>query len=218
MADDAFDDVRLPVDIERGAQIGPSFQTTIVTLTSGKEQRNLDWSQELLRADVGFGLMRNVHNGRPLEPGEIDSNFAGIMSFYRARRGQWRGFRFKDWSDYEAKEQLIGIGDGGQLDFPLFKVYGADTSNPYVRRITRPVWDTVAIFVDGVPANFAAAPVLGGPLGTIRLEVPAPVGVEVVASFEFDVPVRFNSDDIRVQLTHATAGAIPQIQLMGIRE
>lgn len=202
----AFDDVRLPADIETGAQIGPSFQTTIIALTSGREQRNADWSQELLKADIGYGMMYDVATGEMLSPDLAESAFKDIMSFFRARRGQWRGFRFKDWTDYQADQELLGVGPG--TDFQLIRNYGS-----YRRRITRPVADSIEVFVGGVSSPFTV-----GELGMIHLNTPAALNEFVTASFEFDVPVRFASDVSQVQLTWARAGTVPSIALIGIRE
>src|ERR1700712_1689150 len=94
-----FDDVRLPVDIEQGSAVGPMFQTTIVPLSSGAEQRNADWSQEKLSADISYGVMAKR------DPKDVANSFAAIMRFYRARMGRWRGFRFRDHSDFEIYDE-----------------------------------------------------------------------------------------------------------------
>lgn len=205
--DDAFDDVRLPLDIEQGAQIGPTFQTTIIQLTSGREQRNADWSQELLKADIGYGLMNDI-SGDPLDAEDRESSFREILAFFRARRGQWRAFRFRDWSDYQAEFEPLGVGDGTRTEFQLVKSY--DT---YVRRITRPVSGTIEVFVDGVSAPFTV-----GAKGLVVMNA-APADMAIVtATYEFDVPMRFQSDVSQVQLTWARAGQVPSIQLIGVRE
>ena len=44
-----------------------------------------------------------------------------------------------------AADQLLGMGDGVRTEFPLIKTYGQQ-----VRRITRPVAETVRVSVDDV--------------------------------------------------------------------
>jgi uncharacterized protein (TIGR02217 family) len=39
-----FHEVRFPTDISRGARGGPTRRTDIVTLASGREQRNARWA------------------------------------------------------------------------------------------------------------------------------------------------------------------------------
>jgi len=44
-----------------------------------------------------------------------------LQAFFRARYGKAYGFRFKDWSDYQAVGQTLGLGNGGQIIFQLAK-------------------------------------------------------------------------------------------------
>jgi uncharacterized protein (TIGR02217 family) len=53
------------------------------------------------RWDVASGLKKQA---------QIDE----LIAFIRARRGKAYGFRFKDWTDYKATGQLLGIGDDVQ--------------------------------------------------------------------------------------------------------
>ena len=42
-------------------------------------------------------------------------------------------------------------------------------------------------------------------------------GVEVTAGFEFDVPVRFDTDAIRVQASTFQAGEVPSVPVIEVR-
>ena len=67
----------------------------------------------------------------------------------RARRN---GFRFKDWTDYQANAQPLGTGDRSPpTSFQLAKRYpsGSEVEN---RTITKPVAGTVKVYRDGVQA------------------------------------------------------------------
>lgn len=200
----AFDNVRLPEDIERGAMVGPMFQTGIVTLSGGSEQRNASWDQERLQADISYGIMQKD------DPEDIENSFSRIMRFYRARRGRHRGFRFRDLSDFEAVNEKAYPLEDETKKFQLCKSY-----EDYVRRITRAVYGTLIVYVNGilVPAqgNWTV-----NELGVISfLEVPTG---GVTADFEFDVPMRFDSDVASVAIEWQNAGSVSSMKLIQIRE
>lgn len=190
----AFDDVRLPTDIEQGALIGPSFQTTIVPLSGGAEQRNADWQQEKLSADISYGVMAKN------DPRDVSNSFAAIMRFYRARMGRFRSFRFRDWSDYQAfDEPLTVLGP----KYALLTI----TYDAYKRIITRPMLDTLQ-FANGAAYEYKGGGLFYFPQG----------GEDTEATFEFDVPVRFDSDLAQVNLTLVDAGEVPSIKLIQVVE
>lgn len=191
----AFDDVRLPEDIEAGSLIGPSFQTTIVQLSSGAEQRNADWQQEKIQADISYGIMAKD------DPTDVSNSFAAVMRFYRARMGRHRSFRFRDHSDYEVFDEPITM---------IGPRYGLLTVkyDSYIRIITRAIEETLSIETD-TPFNLLEG-------GLIQFAEP-PTGL-LRASFQFDVPVRFDSDLAQVNLTLIDAGEIPSIRLIQVPE
>jgi hypothetical protein len=90
-----FDEVQFPVSISRGSVGGPTYSTDVVTLSSGVERRNQNWSQARLSYDVAPGVKNQT---------DLDA----LIVFFRARRGKARGFRFKDWLDYKGTGQAIG--------------------------------------------------------------------------------------------------------------
>lgn len=188
-----FDDVRLPADIEQGSHIGPMFQTTIVPLSSGAEQRNADWSQEKLSADISYGVMAKQ------DPRDLANSFAAVMRFYRARMGRWRGFRFRDWSDFQVEQEPVTM---------LTASYGMLTIEyeGYKRIISRPDPETLS-FSTG-PGT--AWQLLGG--GLVLFNSPPPPGITYAC--EFDVPVRFDNDVQQVSLYQIEAGEIPSIKLV----
>src|SRR4051812_21513312 len=49
-----FHEVRFPLDISLGSRGGPRRRTDIVTLASGREQRNARWAHSLRRYDAGL--------------------------------------------------------------------------------------------------------------------------------------------------------------------
>lgn len=196
----AFHDVRLPDEIEQGSSGGPAFNTTIIGMSSGQEQRNLDWSESKATYDISYGI-------------QDKDDFDVTLAFFYARRGRGYSFRFRDWADFEGEQEPIGLGDGAHTDFQLIKTYEADGPNPYVRRITRPVPATVRVFVDGVLTGVTQ---LTG--GIVRFTVAPVLDAVVTADFEFDVPVRFDSDHFPLVLSTSQAAAIGSLMITEVRE
>lgn len=195
----SFHEVRLPDDIERGADIGPGFNTQIASLSSGFEQRNGNWSRARITADVGYGI-------------QSEADYQEIVKFFYARQGRLFGFRFKDWSDFKAVGEVIGTGDDAQTKFQLVKTY-SDSGNSYERPIQKPVSGSVTVYEDGVEqANVT----VDTTTGVVTFDTAPGAGVEITADFEFDVPVRFDIDRISVQVEWLKAGSVPNIPLVEI--
>lgn len=215
MADDPpsdFHEVRFPLDVALRGSGGPSRLTEIVTLASGREHRNSRWADSRRRYDAGFGIRT------------LDALHA-VLSFFEERRGRLYGFRYRDRVDatsgppsrgIAASDQLLGLGDGTTRVFQLAKTYGTGPA-PYRRTIAKPVAESVRVAVDGVavPAAQVACEAATGRLTFAADAVPA-VGARVTAGFAFDVPVRFDTDDLTIDLAAFTAGEIPKVPLVEI--
>ena len=85
----AFDEVRFPDMISRGARGGPQRRTQIVTMASGDEERNASWANSRRAYDAAYGIRRA-------------DDLATVIAFFEARNGRLRGFRWKDWADYKS--------------------------------------------------------------------------------------------------------------------
>lgn len=201
--------MRLPVDVESGVHGGASFLTTIVTTASGLEYRNIDWAASRGRWDCGYGIQ------------SVD-DFKAVQEFFYARRGRGYGFRFKDWSDYQSNPavgiagfEAIGTGNGVNLVFQLIKTYESAGPLPYVRTVTRPVAGTVVVKVAGViNANWSVDTTTGIVTFTGG-NAPANLAA-VTASFEFDKPVRFDTDFFDMTLALFNAGVLPSLPVIEI--
>lgn len=194
------DAVRLPEDVEQGAQGGPVFKTTIITGDSGREIANQNWEMPRGAWQVGYGM-------------RTKALYTETIKFYMARRGMARGFLFKDWTDFEMARMQIGTGNGVTLNFPIIKTYD-DTVIPFQRRIFRPRSSTILVWVDGV-LNGAYTLGTGG---VIQFLV-APANTKVVeVSCEFDLPVRFATDQLVLQVTWVDAATVPDLQIVEVRE
>lgn len=206
----AFHEVRFPDDISRGARGGPERRTRIVELASGDEERNSPWADSRRRYDAAYGIRRA-------------DDLAAVVAFFEARYGRLYGFRWKDWSDYKsclpsaspsATDQIIGEGDGSTTQFQLVKVY-ASGAQSYSRRIVKPVAGTVLLALDGIAqgSGWSVDPATG----VVSFAAAPGNGVIVTAGFEFDVPVRFDTDRLDVTLDIGRMGSIASIPLIEIR-
>ncbi len=147
-----------------------------------------------------------------------------MLAFFEERRGRLYGFRFRDRVDGRSGppgraigplDQPIGTGDGATATFPLVKTYGSGFA-PYRRRIAKPVAGSVRIAISGQeigPGPSRADPTTG--LVTVTPEhVPSP-GAAVTAGFAFDVPVRFDTDELTIDLA-PHGREIPRVPLVEI--
>ncbi|UOM36779.1 DUF2460 domain-containing protein [Acuticoccus sp. I52.16.1] len=206
----AFHEVRFPENISRGARGGPQRRTQIVELASGAEERNASWANSRRRYDVAYGIRR------------VD-DLAAAVAFFEARNGRLYGFRFKDWADHKScapsgsplsADQLIGTGDGEQTEFQLTKAY-ASGGDAWVRTITKPVAGTVRIAVDGDEQMSGWS--VDAMTGIVTFETAPADGVAIRAGFEFDVPVRFDTDTLDVTLDIERLGSITSVPLVELR-
>lgn len=207
----SFHEVRLPARLAFGSTGGVERRTEIVTLGSGFERRSTPWAQGRRRYLIGANL-------RSLD------DMAAMTDFFEARHGCLFGFRFRDFFDFKscgpggsvtAADQALGEGDAARTTFALLKRYGDDETAPE-RRIAKPVEGTVRLAVGGVEQpeeSFTVDHVTG----LITLDEPPDLGAVVTAGFEFDTPVRFDTDRIEVTLESFNAGRMAAAPLIEVR-
>ena len=208
----AFHEVNFPANLSFGSVGGPERRTEIVALTNGHEERRSPWAHSRRRYDAGMGL-------RALD------DVAVLVAFFEARAGQLHGFRWKDWADYKSsapsakpgpRDQVLGRGDGVRRDFALRKAYQSGPAS-YWRPIVKPVKGTVQIAVGGVELREAADFNVDTATGIVSFSAPPEAGAEISAGFEFDVPVRFDTDRIAVSVASFQAGDLPQVPVIEVR-
>jgi uncharacterized protein (TIGR02217 family) len=210
----SFHEIRFPTAISRGASGGPERRTDVVVLGSGHEERNSRWADSRRSYNAGYGIKT------------LDDLHA-VVAFFEERRGRLYGFRWKDHADFRsgppsaaptALDQLFGIGDGETAVFQLVKRYGSEHA-PWSRRITKPVPGTLLVAVDGTPLSDGTAVAADPTTGLLTFapeHIPAE-GTVITAGFEFDVPVRFDTDKLEVSLQGFSHGAIPSIPIVEVR-
>ena len=206
----AFHEVRFPDDISRGARGGPERRTQIVTLASGDEERNASWADSRRSYDAAYGIRRA-------------DDLAAVVAFFEARNGRLHAFRWKDWGDHKSclpsgtpapTDQPLSPVEGMSGAFQLVKQY-ASGAQSWTRTITKPVAGTVRVALDG--AEQLSGWSVDALTGIVTFASAPGAGVAVTAGFEFDVPVRFDTD--RLDVTHdlERLGSITSIPLVEVR-
>ena len=206
----AFHEVRFPDNISRGARGGPERRTQIVEMASGDEERNGSWADSRRRYDASYGIRKA-------------DDLAAVTGFFEARRGRLYGFRWKDWADYKSglpsaspasTDQPIGVGTGALITFQLVKLYTSGAQS-WTRTITKPVAGTVVLALNGV--TLITGWTVNTATGVVAFAAAPAAGVAVTAGFEFDVPVRFDTDTLDITLDFERLGSITSIPLIEVR-
>ncbi len=204
-----FHEIQFPTAIAFHSSGGPERKTEIVTLGSGFEERNAVWANSRRRYDVGYGVktLDNLH---------------AVIAFFEARLGRLYGFRFRDFADFKSCapnanvspfDQSLGTGDGATTEFQLIKTYTSGPSS-WVRSIEKPVAGTVRVAVAGVEQTSGLT--IDDSAGLVTFDSPPAAAAALTAGFEFDTPVRFDTDQLTINLSNFAAGEIPSIPLVEI--
>ena len=207
-----FHEVRFPASLSFGSVGGPERRTEVVTLANGFEERNTPWAHSRRRYDAGLGM-------RSLDDVEA------LIAFFEARQGQMYGFRWKDWSDYKSskaseevsfRDQTIAVGDGQTTVFPLKKVYQSGLFS-YERPISKPVPGSVRIGIEDDEMFDTLDYTVEDSTGLITFARAPSATMLITAGFEFDVPVRFDTDRIQTSVASFQAGDAPNVPVVEVR-
>ncbi|MBO0661839.1 DUF2460 domain-containing protein [Jiella sp. MQZ9-1] len=210
MALASFSEARFPLRVAFGSSGGPERRTDIVRLSTGFETRNQRFARSVRHYDAGSGL-------------KSLADLSAVLEFFEAMRGKLIGFRFRDPLDHTsaplgasvtALDQEIGVGDGATTRFALCKAYGTADS-AYSRPIEKPVDGSVLIAQGGVA--MATGFTVDATSGIVSFAAPPATGTPITAGFEYDVPVRFDIDQLTINVTAFQAGDIPNIPLIEVR-
>lgn len=181
----AFHEVRLDDDLAYGSSGGPSFSTDVVIMSSGHERRNIRWIDARRSWDLAYSIINQER---------LDS----LLAFFVARQGRGHGFRFKDISDFTATVQPTALVTG--LQYQLQKAYTSG-STTILRDIQKPVSGQVTVYVDAVEVGAT----VNLTTGIVTLNSSPGAGV-VTWSGQFDIPVRFDTDQISCRLEAFNSG------------
>ncbi|EDX81070.1 DUF2460 domain-containing protein [Brevundimonas sp. BAL3] len=192
-----FLNISFPPAVARGATGGPGFSTQVVTLASGAENRNSNWAKARGSWDISTGIRTRAQ-------------MADVVSHFYVVGGKAQSFRFKDWADFDATD--VVMVPVTTTVFQMVKRYVRGGSE-YVRTITKPVTGTVTIKVSGSPVTPSSIDYLTG-----RVTFASPPAATPTATFQFDVPCRFDTDRLPVQTNAYDQMVVPQIDLIEVRE
>ena len=207
-----FHEIQFPPSLSFGSVGGPQRRTDVVTLANGFEERNTPWAHSRRVYDAGLG-MRSIDDVQTL------------IAFFEARMGQMYGFRWKDWSDFKSgkssaepifQDQDLGYGDGEKTEFQIIKTYFSGGQS-YSRPITKPVAGSVIVGVEQDLLQEAVDYALDDTTGVISFAHPPDPDTRVFAGFEFDVPVRFDTDRIMTSVASFQAGQAPNVPIIEVR-
>jgi uncharacterized protein (TIGR02217 family) len=189
---------RFPDEIAFWAQGGRGFKTTVVETYGGDEYRNAAWSQQR-----GEWSCQDAY--RSENPGSA-YNYSSLIKFFRACRGQLYGFRFKDFSDYQATD----AGGSGTFVFisgtswQLYKTYSVSPLS-FAQIIQKPVSGTVVI--------------TGGSGWSVDYTTGIATGTGTPTSWtgQYDIPCRFGGD-VPANMPDSSSGALWDWQNLKIVE
>jgi uncharacterized protein (TIGR02217 family) len=211
----SFHDVVFPLTPDMGLSGGGGWHTTVLTLASGFEQRNQDWSKARNKYNVGATV-------------RSDTDLFTFIDFFHARRGRLFGFLYDDLADNRCPFwantpgdflplQTLFTTDGTTAAFPLSKLYG-DTASTYPRIIKKPK-PGLALFNNATPmvltSDFTYSLTTG--IVTLSNTMKATTGHLITGSFGFYTPVRFDIDDLNQVITDFGNNGVPNIPLLEVR-
>ncbi len=215
-------DVLFPTNLSAGSSFGPGFDTSIIELASGAEERVSKWGGAgKRRYNLAYGLRK---------PADLYT----VQEFFIARVGAANTWRLKDWSDYATSptgtthlpgdaavtnaDVQIGIGDATETQFQLFKEYtsGAQTVN---RNVELPVAATVTIAVNGAAQTQGADYTVNETTGIVLFTTIPGNTLAITAGFEFETKARFGAEvdlSMDVDLDEFDVGSIGDISVVEV--
>lgn len=188
----AFIETQFPPDIALGATGGAGFNTDVIVVNSGFEQRNATWQDARSVWDVAHGVKTQT---------QLDV----LIAFFRVMKGRANGFRFKDWTDYTATASNGIFSAIDATHFQMVKRY-TTAGNNHDRTITKPITGTITITGGTVASTDYTTGIVTMTSGT-----------PTAWAGQFDVPARFDIDQMKVSIEHYNAFSWGQIPVVEIR-
>lgn len=212
-------EVVFPEAISYGSTGGPGFNTAILETDSGREERVQRWSAPRWRFDVSKGLQKY-------------EDLSLVLAFFQARGGAANSFNYKNPIDYTSsptdpsfrgpgagvRDQLIGTGDGATTTFQLGKTYLSGPASQF-KPVVKPITGSVRVWVDGTEKTVDVDFTVDTTTGIVTFGSAPGVGLDVEASFEYYLPVRFDRSVDQQLLTNIRSfggGAMPGIDLVEV--
>ena len=171
----AFIDTRLNRHYLYGFRGGPMWNTRANELRSGRQYRIKGWSMPKHRYSTDYALLS-----------EEEKN--DLLNAFMVTAGAFASFRFRDWNDYRAVSQTIGVGDGTSDPIQLVRNYTFGSTT-----FTRPIQLPLNPVIRDEDNNVISATV-GPTTGMATPDSPWPSGKVLRWDGEFDVRVHFSQD------------------------
>lgn len=161
------------VNLSFGEDIG--YNTLVTQYEDGKEQRRKKWSQPKRRYSISLR-------------GRTDTEMQQVWDFYNSRSGAYETFYFKNPNDNPVNDEVLGTGNGSNLNFQLVN-YPLPSGS-------------ITLTVDGTPKTETTHYTLTRSTGAIIFNSPdVPLsGDEVSATYDFCRVVRFTDDKLSREL------------------
>ena len=163
----------------------PVFKTLIQQSISGEENRAALQVYPRWQWTLSFNFLRD----------DATDEFRQLLAFFLERQGSYDSFLFVDPDDNAVANQVIGIGNGSQLQFQLVRSFSG-----FDEPVLAPL-SVSSVTVGGVTKTNGTDYGVGNwengitPNGTINFFTGAPPsGAPIVASFSYYWPVRFLAD------------------------
>lgn len=186
---------------------GAAFNTAIVGVQSGQEQRNSAWADP--RAEYSGNLITPVDR-----VADALQFIEDIRTFHYMVRGAGDGFRFYDHLDCSCSAQAMGATTTANI-FQLQKTYSLG-GRTYVRAITKPITTSVKDYQGNALPNSVFITVSGATVSSIDHTTGlvtfsgAPSGTPT-ATFKYHIPVRFTSDKFEPEVEESNISGLPII-------
>ena len=196
----SFYDVRFLADNSIGSYGGPEFSTNVATTENIVEYRNINWSGS-----------RNRYNLAPAIKSKEQLEY--LISFFRICKGRAIGFRFKDWNDYQLKNEIIKVSEDNCKSIQISKTYSIGKFSSK-RIITKPVPGSVEILLN----NQIIHPFIDHSKGLVFFDNHLKKGDILNIGCEFDVPVRFDIDNLFICSEGKDLFSNQEIPLVEVKE
>lgn len=212
-----YHNVTFPEEISQGSGFGTGYDTRVLELENGFENR--------LPRMVPWGRRKyNISRGITTRAQAIQ-----VLRFFQLRQGALHSFKFKDWADYATTSS--GYVDSANVitpfDVSLQLISGSsyqcvttisDSAATITRPITKIIPGTIRVAVNGVEKFSPADYNVDTETGIVTLNTAGGALINVTAGFQFYTVVRFalESDqnlELALQSTQMTA-SVPDIILI----
>ncbi|RWB66581.1 DUF2460 domain-containing protein [Mesorhizobium sp.] len=175
----AVDNLVMPETVSQGFKGGPTFSTAKSTQVNMQTRRLPNVS---IARHVYTFMMQDA-------PADLVKQ---LRAFFYDRRGDYKVFLMKDWSNFQLVDEQIALGDGSTVAFQIVKTETAGV-NPYVRVIRHIKAGTMVVKVDGVTKTLTTDYTVSS-TGLITFTSAPALDAVITVTADFYVPVAFEGD------------------------